>query len=560
MGWALRRAWRGLLLLLGLPLLLLGAVLSRVGRPELLVLRIKGALPETAPRGLRRWLAGRGERRLTLTQVLAALEELERVARPRGVLLVLDRAELSLVAAEELRAALERVRAAGKRVVAWVDPTSGPALLAAAPAERLLALPESDLEWLGLRVRGVFLRDLLQQAGIGVQVERRGRYKTAADLLVEQGLSEANREMLSDLGRDLQEQMVAPLARARGLEPQALVALLGEAPVSHRRAEEARLLDGRAWRDELEARAGQLLGAGDEPRTCGPERLLAARARRRSLGGVLVDRPRVAVLRLAGTIHGGEEGQGIPGAAGVEALEALREARRVRAVVLRIDSPGGSAFASDELWRAATRLAEKKPVVASLGRVAASGGYYLAVGATRIVAHPATLTGSIGVISARFHLAPLLRRLGVSVDALDFAPRAGLLDPDRPLSDEEREALGRDVERIYRVFLERVAAGRKRPVSEIEPVAAGRVWTGRRARELGLVDALGGQREAVREACALAGIRGEPELWRCELPERGLRALVGGRLALPAPLDSLAQAWTLAREPVLAWCPWQVEC
>lgn len=553
-GWVLRRLWRLTSLVLQLPLLLLGAALRPLSRPDLLRLELEGPLPETPPAGLKRWLPGYQER-LSLEEALAALEELVAAPRPQGVLLVLDQVGLSLGAAEELRLALERVRGAGKRVVAWIDPSSGPALLAASPAERLLALPESGLELLGLRIRAVFLRDLLERVGVGVQVERTGDYKTAANPLFEQGLTPAHREMLEELGRDLQEQLLGPLARARRMEPAALTALLGEAPIGHRRAREAGLLDGLCYRDELEARAGELLEAGEEPRTCGPERLLAARARRRWLGQVLRDRPRVAVLTLRGTIHGAHEGPGIAGPVAIEALEALRRARGVEAVVLRIDSPGGSAFASDELWRATTRLAEKKPVVASMGRVAASGGYYLAVAATRIVAQPSTITGSIGVISGKLHLAPLLRKLGVVVEGVDLAPRAGFLDPDRPLTPEERAALAREVERIYGVFLERVCAGRQRPRAEIEPLAGGRVYTGRRALELGLVDALGGVGTAVEQACALAGITGAPQLVQRALPRRGLRGVLGG-VPTGGLGEELAEAWALAglHEPVLAWC------
>lgn len=559
-GWALRRLFRGLRLVLSLPLRLPSLLLAPFDRPDLLVVRLHGDVHEVRPRGLRRWLAARKER-LSLPEALLALEELETARHPRGVLLILDQAELGLAAAEELRAALGRVRAAGKKVLAWVDPTTGPALLAASAAERVLALPESSLEWLGLRLRAMFLKDLLEQVGVGVQVEKRGKYKTAANPLFEQGLTPPHREMLGELGNDLQAQMVEPIARARGLEPAALVSLLGEAPVSHRRALEAKLLDGLAYRDEVEKQAGELLGMkpDDEPDTASPADLLARRARRRRVEDALRDRGRVAVLSLKGPIRSGEEGAGIPAAAAIEAMDKLRQERRVRAVVLHIDSPGGSAFASDELWRAATRLAEEKPLVASMGRVAASGGYYLAVAAHTIFAHPATLTGSIGVISGKLHLAPLLKKAGVAVETIELAPRAGMLEPDRPLTDDEFAALSREVERIYRVFLERVAAGRKKTVAEVEPLAGGRVYTGRRAKELGLVDRLGGLEAAVIEAAARAGLGPEPEVVTRALPKKGMAGLVGlGAEVLPLPLADVAEAWMLAREPVLAWCPLRV--
>lgn len=556
-SWVLRRLLGVLALLFALPRLLLGGVVDLLSRPDALALRLSGPVMDYSP-GWRRFFAARPL--LSLEEAVEAIEEARHDRRIRLVMVVLDRAALTLVQAEDLVRALDRARAAGKQVLVWLDGSTAPSLLVACAADRALAVPEATLEFVGLRVRAVFLAELLELVGVVPAIDREGAYKTAPDMFTQRSMTPAHREMSTSLGADLYEQVVSAFVTGRRLPRDRVTAVIDRAPLTHRGAVAERLLDGLAYRDEVDARGAALLGLERDLRTLDARALLRRRRRRDLLGAALLDRPVVALVPLTGAIVPGETGRGLPAHAAVALLEALREQPRVRAVVLRIDSPGGSATASDDLWRAVRRLDERKPVVASLGTVAASGGYYAAVGARRIVAHASTLTGSIGIFGGKFHLRPALERLGVTVEGPAFGARAGLYDPDRGWSDDERRAVRDSLERFYRVFLERVAEGRRMELFEVERLAQGRVYTGRQAHGLRLVDRLGGVDVALEEARSLAGLTRPHTLARVELPRGWPGALTAERAggAIDHVLEQVATLATLSRERALAWCPLEV--
>ncbi len=606
-GWLLRRAVRLTFLVLFLPLSLLRAALLPFARRDLLVVRLRGEvhdLPRAQP--LWRMLARAREATLSLLEVLEVCDEAAADPRLGAVLLRLERTGLSLVQGEALLAAIDRLKAAGKKVVVWADPLTGPALVVAAAADRAYGVPEGQVEFTGVRVRAVFLHDLLELLGVVPQIQRHGDYKTMADMFIARGMSDAHREMAKDLSTDLYEQVITPLIVGRRLPREQVIAALDDAPLDCGAAVERGLLDGAVYRDQLAARAAALLegeeqgdgaekgttvaaaqegeGEGEHDhdhererdgedededaglRTCGPQLYLAARRRRRKRAAVLRDLPTVRVIHLAGAIAAGESGRGVLAEPTVEALDAARRERTVKAVVLRIDSPGGSATASDTIWRAARRLDQKKPLVASMGTVAASGGYYVAVASREIWAHAGTLTGSIGIVSGKFHLAPALHRWGVRVEAEACGARAGMYDPDQPADPDELAALHREMMRFYRTFLERVAQGRRMSVEAVDAVAQGRVWTGRRAQGLGLVDRLGDLQTAIARAAELAEVR-RPFRTEAVTPgPRTLARLIGSDAAAPGlatatagSLAALDDALRLSRESALAYAPWCVE-
>lgn len=558
LGWALRRLVRLLLLLPALPFLLLAAARDRLSRADVLTLRLTEAVPDLPEEpGWRRLLPGHVVP-VSLREVVQALDLVRGCPRTRAVVLELDRAGLALVQGEELAGALRAVRAAGKKVVVWSDLAGSPQLVAGAAADRALAMPEGQLLFLGVRVRALFLREALDEVGLAADLLHVGDYKTMSDTFTRAGMSPAHREMAEWLARDLFEQVAEPLVAGRGLGREELEALLERAPLSHREAAGARLLDGVAYRDELEERAAELAGLDRPPASYGPGRLVRRRLRRLRLDEVLHDRPRLAVVPLEGAIASGQKGRGIRSLAAVDLLEQLERDPGVRAVVLRIDSPGGSATASDEVWRAVRQLDQSKPVVASLGRVAASGGYYIAVGCRRIVAHEGTITGSIGIVAGKLHAAAALARWGVRVEGVSIGPRAAMLDPDRPFSADERAAEERLMEGFYRAFLERVAAGRGLGVEEVDAVGRGRVFTGRQALERRLVDRLGGLATALEEARALAGLPPEAVIEQRHPRRRGWSQLVEAEALLPPPLRQVAALVELSGQP-LALCPWWVE-
>lgn len=573
LGWLLRRVFRLALLVAVTPLWALRAVLGRFGSRRLLHLRLHGPISDV-PQPIPIWRRLRRDEppAPSIAEVLAAFEEVERDGKVAGVVLQLDHAALPLVGAEALLAGIDRLKAAGKKVLVWSADLGAPGLVVAAAADRAYGLAVGQLWFTGLRLRALLLPDLLETLGVGAQVARHGDYKTFADRFTHRELSPAHREMLTDLGGDLYEQVITPLIVGRSLEREAVVATFDDAPVSCEAAVEAGLLDGLAYADELPALGGALTELGDDPATCGVDLPLGRAARRRWLGTVLRDPPRVRTIVLRGAIYDGDDGRGVLAGPTVRELDAAREEKGVKAVVLRIDSPGGSAIASDVIWRAARRLNEEKPVVASMGGVAASGGYYIAAAARRIVAHAATLTGSIGVVSGKLHVAAALRRWGVHTPSVTFGARAGLYDPDRPFTPDELAAIERELMRFYDTFVARVAEGRGMTPSAVDAVAQGRVWTGRRAQPLGLVDVVGDHRRAVAEAADLAGLRS----WQLEFvsprARGGALAAVGlgavGSVEAAAPglagltlggLASIDELTRLARVPVLALCPWRPE-
>lgn len=568
MGWLLRRVTRLLKLLLLSPLLLLRRLVGLFVQPDLLRIHLRGEVPDFSSASKLQRLLSKRPPHLSLHEAVTAIDE---ACRPglglKGILIELDQCLLAWIQAEALIAAIERARKAGLKVLVWGDSMTGPALAVAAKGDQTLGSSQGVLGFLGIRVRNLFVRDLLEQVGVLPLIHRHGAYKSMGDMFNRQSMSDAHREMSEELAQDLYAQISAPVVAGRSLSADALRGVIDASPVSHPEAVEAGLLDGEAFRDELKARAGALVGLEDpsKARVLAPAHLLARRRGRQWRRSVWSDPPTLQVIELRGSIVDGETGRGCPATLACEALDAAREDDQVKAVVLRIDSPGGSVTASERIWRAVKRLDGEKPVVASMGRVAASGGYYIAVGARTIVAHPGTLTGSIGVVLGKFNAGPALRRLGVSVDGVQVGARAGLLDPDRGLDPDEDAALVRHLMAYYDAFVGRVAEGRQLSKEAVDAVAQGRVYTGRIARERGLVDRLGGLRLAVDLAKQEAELGDFLSIERVRVKdERGLAATLLGGSALPSALlpgvlGDASEAGQLLAAPALAWCPLWVE-
>jgi len=461
--------------------------------------------PSTVPGFLRRERAP-----LPLLDVDEGLASAARDPRVIGVVLRLGR-PLGFARAASLARAFARLRGADKRVVVWAASTGNAGAWLGGLADRFWLAPEGKLDLIGLRVESVFVRRALEHLRVKPDVFATGPYKSAGEMLERDSFSEPAREALDAVVDDLYGALVAGLAAGRAGSAERARAWIDGGPYLAAEAEAAGIVDGLAYGDELPAKLAAL-----EPDAAQAESDATPReARIVSFATyVRVARPRfgwepmrsggaeIAVVPVLGAIRAGAgEPTGIVGV-----LRGLAERESVRAVVLRIDSPGGEVLASDLLWRAARLLAEKKPVIASLGDTAASGGYYLAMAAREIVADPCSLTGSIGVVMAGLELDGLLDWLGISLDGVQRGAHAGIHDLARPRTPEERAHLRRQVERIYASFIAKTALCRGRPEAEIEAVAGGRVWTGRRAHELGLVDALGGLDDAVALARSRAGI------------------------------------------------------
>ena len=435
---------------------------------------------------------------------------------------------------EELRATIQRLRQR-KPVLAYLTGGSLKSYWLATAASSVAMTPSSTLLVSGLAASQYYLKDGLARLGVVVEVARAGGYKTAPEPFTRTGPSPQAKEMTGAILDDLFDRLIADVAASRKLDPAAVRALVDRGVFSAAEARQERLVDELLWPDEVEGwvrkASGAALAVSDGYH---PAPLRHARSWGRP--------PVIAIIGLEGVITAGRSRREPLGSAGmsgaesvVEQLDQAAEASEVKAIVLRIDSPGGDAVASDLIWRAVKKAREKKPVIASMGDLAASGGYLVAVGAERIIAQPSTLTGSIGVFVLKPELSGLLEKLSVHREVQTRGKNADIASLARPWTTEERALVEKQVDVVYANFLDRVVEGRALPRAEIEKVAGGRVWTGRQALERKLVDQLGGLGDAVAAARQRAGL-GPDEVvevrrigggWSDFRLSAGLKALAG---------------------------------
>jgi protease IV len=407
---------------------------------------------------------------------------------------------------QELRRGVQAFAASGKPTLAWaesfgeVGSRDMAAYVLATAFGELWLQPGGGVGLLGVGIETTFVRGTLDRLGIEPQFEQRHEYKNAADVLLRKEFTEAHREALERLAESVFSDAVETIADARGLTHDQVRELINTGPRTAPEAQVAGLVDQLGYRDQ----AYQAMRARADGKS---ELLFADRWRpRRKIAPPPHRRGHVALVEVRGAISSGRTRRNPMGRqAGSDTVSAqLRAAHdndRARAVVLRVESPGGSAVASEVIWREVSRLRESgKPVVVSMGDVAASGGYYIACPAEVIVALPATLTGSIGVLGGKLVVDGLLERVGVNTGRVQRGARAFMYSFRGGFSEDERARFAVTIDAIYNDFVGKVAAGRNRPAAEIEAVARGRVWTGRDAAEAGLVDELGGLRDAVRIA------------------------------------------------------------
>jgi protease-4 len=501
---------------LGAALAALGVALARgrsaspglLGGPRVVALRLGGEIPDYRPAPPLPWLAHGPESHLA--GLWRAFVELRRDPGVRALAVRIDDVGAGLAKAQELRRQLAATASAGKSVACQLD-TAGEGsngtleyYLASACTSISLS-PAGELNLLGLFADPLFLRGTLDKLKIEPDFLAVGRYKSFGETFTETGHSPAAREALEAVLDGYWRQLVGDLAAARRLTPERVRALVDRAPLSAAQALAAGLVDRLEYADELRARLDEELGG----EAAWVE--LADYVRRPA---VAPRRDVVAVVFAQGSIvrgDGGAEpwtGELLVGSQDLgDELAELAEDDRVAAVVLRVDSGGGSAIASDLLHRSVARLRSAKPVVVSMSDLAASGGYYLAAGASRIVAEPATLTGSIGVVSGKLATGRLeSEHLGATRDPLARGARAGIYSSARPFDDDARAVISDRLGDVYDRFLEVVAAGRDLPRPTVERLAEGRVWVGEDAARQGLVDALGGLDAAVAAARELAGL------------------------------------------------------
>jgi protease-4 len=464
--------------------------------PGWVEIALHGVLEElrSAPEaGLRGLLARLRAGPPTVADVRQLAARLAKDPRREGLLLSVGPLHGGFATLSSLREVLAELVAKGKRCVVMLsEGATQRELFVASAGSQIVAPPSASISVLGPLARRAYVAPLLTKLGLSMEVLAQGRYKTAAEALVREDMSEAEREQSLALVTTLKDELQVALSTRLAGETSAQ--LFERALFGADQGRQLGLLDQCSYRDQLETE----LGLSPQKRPLAPRAYL-----RRSRPGPLLlplrARPRPAVLVLQGPIGEISSRRSIGLKPTAAALARLAERRDVCGVVLYIDSPGGSALISDLLHREVQRLAERKPVVAWLGNVAASGGYYLAAAANRVVARPCTLTGSIGVISAHLVAGELLARAGVRNEVVKLTPHADFAALSRPLTARERELLMAESQRCYERFLDVVSWGRNLPRERVVELAQGRVWSGRDAQAQGLVDSLGGY-EAALEA------------------------------------------------------------
>lgn len=503
------------------------------------------------------------DRPLTLRETVAALHRAADDDRVAGLIARVQLPAAPAGAVQELREAIAGFTAK-KPSLAWAETYPGTLsyYLASAFGEVWMQ-PSGTVGLIGFATRPVFLREAFDKAGLQAQFVAWGEYKTAANMFTEDGYTDAHREADARLVESLATQVFEGVAQSRGLDAQEVDRLADRAPLLRDDAVSAGLLDRIGFRDQAYARIAELVsgqtpdrtGVGPDDKDAPPRLYLAryARARRYDLPTVPGRRgpAAIAVVTVAGNIVSGRGGRRLPlggPTAGADTVAAaLREAvadESVAAIVLRVDSPGGSVSGSETIWREVVRAREAgKPVVASMGSIAASGGYYVSMAADEIVANPGTITGSIGVITGKFVSRDLKTRLGVGFDAVRTNDNADAWSSNAPFTAEQQAAVEAETELVYQDFVQRVADGRGLTVEAVEEVARGRIWTGADAHERGLVDRLGGLRTAIRRAKVLAGLDEDARVKLVSVPGSSLREMLRSRpSSQPAAVPELAAA------------------
>jgi protease-4 len=450
-----------------------------------------------------------------LGQVVKALRDAAEDPRVLGMVAHVGVNPPTLAQADELCAAVAEFRASGKPTWCWseafgeVGPGNVQYLLASA-FEEIWLQPSGDVGLTGVVAEAVFVRDALDKLGVQPQFGQRHEYKSAADLFMQSHMTQAHRDNVDRLTTSASEHLVEQVATARGMTPEAVRDLIDNAPHEAADALRVGLVDRLGYRDELYTHIEERLGAvhylfAHRYRRRKPARAVKAKLRR--------DRPVVAIVPARGPIHLGRHRPGPWSSDSIgsdslgAALRAAGEADDIRAVVLRVDSPGGSYVASDAIRREVLRLRETgRPVVVSMASVAASGGYYIAMPADVVVANPGTITGSIGVLAGKLVTRDAFERIGIRRESVSVGKYAEMHSTLRPFNDDEWSRLETWLDRVYTDFVGKAADDRGLTPEDMDPLARGRVWTGRDAVEHGLADDLGGLEHAIEVASRRAGV------------------------------------------------------
>src|SRR6266436_2465495 len=493
----------------------------RIENNSVLALRVAGSLPDYVPEDpLRRFLGNTDQSLSNLTQQFSKAKVDNRI---KVILLDINMSSVGMGKAEEIRDAIADFRSAGKPVYAYLEYGTDKEYYIASACDKIYVAPPGELFINGFAANVMFFRGSLDKLGIYPDMVQIGKYKTAVETFTRKDMSDANREFVNSLLDDLFNRYVDAIAKARNKPAADVRALIDDAPYSAAKAKELGLIDGAAYHDEIEKELKARLGYKDSDELRIVKASEYTGVEPESLG--LDKGEKIAVIFATGDIGSGRSNDGPTGDQSIgsdtlaKAINDARDDKSIKAIVIRVDSPGGSGLASDIIWHAIESAKTKKPVVISMSDVAASGGYYIAAGANKIVAQPSTITGSIGVFAGKPVIKGFYDWLGISNEYVLRGKEAGMFRESEKFTPEERAKFEDLIKKTYyEDFVPKVAKGRNKTPEYVDSIAQGRVWTGSQGIERGLVDEFGGLDRAVEVAKDLAKIPKDKGVNRVILP------------------------------------------
>lgn len=423
----------------------------------------------------------------------------------RGIYIDARMLAASTASLAEIRGELAKFKESGKFIVSYSDTYTQGAYYIASIADKVVINPEGMLDLHGMSSTPMFYKDALEKLGIEVQVFKVGTYKSAVEPFILTSMSDANREQVSSYLTDLWNSIGVDIAQSRNIDFDSFNAIVNTMPMMKDTDYllQTNLVDTLLYESEMKDYLRSLLDIGEDDKIPSASVIDMKSVKPTKTKS---SKNQIGLLYAVGEITSGTGSSNIQDKFLVNEIERLRKNKDIKAVVLRVNSPGGSAYASEQIWKAIADLKEEKPVVVSMGDVAASGGYYIACNADKIVAQPTTITGSIGIFGMFPNMKKTADKVGVSVDVVKTHEFADFGNFARPMRDNEKELLQSHVERGYELFLTRCSDGRNIPKETLALYAEGRVWTGNQAKEIGLVDELGDLRAAIDIAAGLAEI------------------------------------------------------
>ena len=540
--------------------------LSPMGCYNFLDLELSGDIPDEPGKKMLGFIGG--ELPLSsgdIERILTAAEQAENI---RGIIVRIKTLNIGVGRANSIRKRLAGLKSAGKKIIVYLEDSGNVEYLLASAGDKIYVSPWATLNLVGLAAEVSFFKDTLTKLGIDAQIKGLGDYKSAKDTFTRDSMSPAHREMMESILGSLSAELESAVAEGRGMSPGEVKKKIDRAPYTAKEAISENLVDGIAYEGDIRDRARD--EAELEVRTISARkynRYIKFKEKLSSFGRLFSGSPPVvAVLACTGAITGGSgRGSGaktIRSGPVLKLLGQISKDKSVKALVLRISSPGGSGIASDVIREKLKRISEKIPVVVSMSDVAASGGYLISLGARSIVADPMTLTGSIGIVYGKFDVSGLKKKLGISTELLPSSKHSLMYSSARGFTKDEEKRLDEMLRTYYDTFVDSVSEGRNMDRERAESVAGGRVWTGAQAKELGLVDELGGLHEAIEIASKEAGIEdGKRPLVKYYSVERGLRlaSLYGAEAFSGRAAFLMDLAEMLTRESFFAVMPYKID-